>query len=67
MNQALKQVANQNSAAATAKAAGLKSLAQVSEITGVSAQTLNNWFNDKPRLFDTLIAGCALKAKELGK
>lgn len=46
-----------------AKAAGLKSLAQVSQITGVRFQTLNNWHKNKPDLFRIVIAGCA---KELG-
>jgi hypothetical protein len=41
-----------------AKQAGLKSLVEVSELTGVSHQTLNNWHNDKPKLFAIVIAGC---------
>ena len=47
-------------AAETAKLAGLKNLTEVSELTGVSPQTLNNWHNDKPRLFKVVIAGCAI-------
>lgn len=46
-----------------AKLAGLKSLSQVSEITGVSAQTLDNWAKNKPDLFRVVLAGCAVKAK----
>lgn len=42
-----------------AKAAGLKSLAQVSEITGISFQTLNNWHNKRPELYRVIIAGCS--------
>jgi hypothetical protein len=42
-----------------AKAAGLKSLAQVSELTGVSFQTLNNWSKHKPDLFRVVLLGCA--------
>ena len=42
-----------------AKAAGLKSLLQVSELTGVSAQTLDNWAKNKPDLFKTVILGAA--------
>lgn len=42
-----------------AKAAGLKSLAQVSKITGVSVQTLNNWHKNKPDLFAVVLAGCS--------
>lgn len=43
-----------------AKAAGLKSLAQVSELTGVSFQTLNNWAKDekKQQLFEVVLLGC---------
>lgn len=42
-----------------AKAAGLSSLKLVSEITGVSVQTLGNWHRDKPQLFRTVLIGCA--------
>lgn len=41
-----------------AKAAGLKSLTQVSQITGVSLNTLTNWHRDKPELFRIVLAGC---------
>jgi len=41
-----------------AKQAGLKSLAQVSELTGVSFQTLNNWAKHKPDLFKVVLIGC---------
>jgi len=41
-----------------AKQAGLKSLAQVSELTGVSFQTLNNWAKNKPDLFKVVLIGC---------
>lgn len=41
-----------------AKAAGLKSLLQVQQLTGQSAQTLINWHRDKPELFRVVIAGC---------
>jgi len=40
-----------------AKAAGLKSLLQVSELTGVSIQTLSNWAKNKPHLFRVVILG----------
>jgi len=42
-----------------AKKAGLHSLLEVSRITGVSFQTLNNWHNNKPALFNAVIIGCA--------
>ena len=41
-----------------AKAEGLKSLSQVSELTGVSLQTLSNWAKNKPELFRIVILGC---------
>ena len=41
-----------------AKAEGLKSLSQVSEMTGVSLQTLTNWAKNKPQLFKVVLAGC---------
>lgn len=44
-----------------AKAAGLKSLSQVSEITGVSLQTLINWAKNKPELFGVVLTGCVSK------
>lgn len=41
-----------------AKAAGLKNLSQVSELTGVSLQTLTNWHKNKPKLFNIVLLGC---------
>lgn len=41
-----------------AKKAGLKNLGEVVELTKQSRQTLNNWHNDKPELFNVIIAGC---------
>ena len=41
-----------------AKEVGLKSLSQVSILTGVSLQTLDNWSKSKPELFKVVIAGC---------
>jgi len=40
-----------------AKQAGLKSLSELSEITGTSPQTLINWYNNKPKLFAVVVAG----------
>ena len=37
------------------KAAGLKSLAELSEISGESTQTLNNWFKNEPRRFELIL------------
>jgi DNA-binding transcriptional ArsR family regulator len=47
------------------KAAGLKSLSQLSEMTGVSLQTLTNWYKDKPKLFDVLIEGALAHSKNI--
>jgi hypothetical protein len=46
-----------------AKAEGLKSLSQVSQMTGVSLQTLTNWHRNKPLLFAVVLAGCVSKAE----
>ena len=40
-----------------AKSVGLKSLTQVSNITGVSLNTLTNWHRDKPELFRIVLLG----------
>jgi len=40
-----------------AKSVGLKSLTQVSQITGVSLNTLTNWHRDKPELFRIVLLG----------
>lgn len=47
-----------------AKKAGLKNLAEVSEMTKTSYQTLTNWYNDKPELFAVVVAGCAAMKAE---
>ena len=46
-----------------AKAAGIKNLAAVTQITGVSAQTLTNWHRDKPELFRVVLAGCVAESR----
>ena len=43
-----------------AKASGCKSLQAVSELTGVSVQTLRNWSINKPELFRIVLKGCAV-------
>lgn len=48
-----------------AKEAGLHGLHQVSRITGVSAQTLNNWHRNKPELFKAVIIGCKHLADDI--
>ena len=45
-------------ASSQARKAGLKSLAEVSRITGVSIETLNNWSKNKPDLLNIVIIGC---------
>ena len=42
----------------TAKAAGLKNLSQVRDLTGTSLQTLDNWHKNKPKLFAVVLSGC---------
>ncbi len=39
------------------KAAGLKSFAEFSEISGESVQTLNNWYKNEPRRFELVLKG----------
>jgi len=46
------------SPAQTAKAYGLKSLIQVSEISGVNMGTLHNWHREKEKLFHVVLMGC---------
>ena len=44
-----------------AKTEGLKSLSQVSKMTGQSLQTLSNWSKNKPELFKIVLLGCKEK------
>ena len=46
------------------RAGGLRSLAELSRLSGVSVQTLINWSRNKPTLFEIAIAGAKAK-KEL--
>lgn len=49
-----------------AKARGLKGgLQTMSNDTGVSRPTLNNWFRNKPVLFDVVIDGCLVAQERL--
>ena len=50
-----------------AKELGLKSLTQVSELTGQSLQTLTNWYNDKSELFEVVLLGCVVKHDSMNK
>ncbi len=50
-----------------AKQAGLKSLAEVTRMTGQSKETLSNWSRNKPELFHVVIQGClAIKESDNG-
>ena len=40
------------------KAAGLKSLLQASQLTGISPQTLSSWCKIRPKLFNIVLIGC---------
>lgn len=44
--------------AKTVKEAGLKSLAEVSEMTGQSRQVLDAWHKERPELFRIILLGC---------
>lgn len=47
-----------------AKEAGLSGLKEMSDMTGKTVRTLQNWFNDEPKLFYIALAGCvAIKNK----
>lgn len=48
-----------------AKELGLNGLAQVKELTKKSDQTLTNWCNDQPDLFEIVLLGCVAKAEEI--
>lgn len=48
-----------------AKSVGLKSLTQVSNISGASLNTLTNWHRDKPKLFAVVLQGCLQVRREL--
>lgn len=43
------------------KSRGLKSISQISNETGVSAQTLDNWFKNKRDLFDVVVDGMLMR------
>jgi hypothetical protein len=47
-------------AAEQVKRAGLKSLKQVSKMTGKPTQTLNAWHKASPDLFEIIVLGCAM-------
>jgi hypothetical protein len=46
------------SASSEVKDAGLKSLTQVIDLTGVPRSTLEDWADNRPRLFKIIIGGC---------
>jgi len=43
---------------------GLAGVKEMSLSTGVSTQTLDNWFHNKPKLFKVLLRGCAAIKEE---
>ena len=49
-------------AAEQAKSMGLKSLKQVTEMTGTRENTLRNWHRKRPALFRIVLAGCVAQA-----
>ena len=54
----------QQTASKQAKNSGLKSLNQMSELTGVQVRTLINWHKDKPVLFKIILVGLSNLNKE---
>ncbi len=52
---------NKLTASQCAKAAGLKNLNQVCELTRQSSNTLRNWSENKPELFEIVLLGCIAK------
>lgn len=40
------------------RARGIPSVAAVTALTGTSRQSLDNWYKNKPRLFDIVMRGC---------
>jgi hypothetical protein len=48
-----------NSPSKYIKSKGLPSLRHVSNMSGVSACTLHNWFKEDFRKFDVVVVGCA--------
>jgi hypothetical protein len=52
---------DKSTASSWARTSGVKSLADVSRMTGVSRQTLTNWHKYKPELFGVVILGCFAK------
>ena len=52
------------SASREAKKAGLRSLRQMSMITGKPERTLYDWFNDDPKMFHVALLGCVERLKQ---
>lgn len=50
-------------ASKTAKAAGLDNLKELAALSKQSTQTLTNWYNDKPELFDLVVKGAVIQKK----
>ena len=57
------------SASTMAKEAGLKSLSQMIELTGVARSTLEDWAISRPKLFKIIIFGCqkVLESQDKGE
>ena len=48
-----------------AKAAGLKNLAELAEITNRSTETLRNWDKNNPELFEIILKGAIEQKNKL--
>jgi len=53
------------SAAKRAKELGMKSLTEVTELTGRKPSTLASWYAFQPEFFDIVVMGCKLKRDNL--
>ena len=55
---------NKETPSAACKEAGLDGLEEFSKITGVSVQTLINWWKNKLMLFDVTLIGASVLKKD---
>lgn len=52
------KIPEKTTASEQAKLAGLKGLAEVSELTNVAHSTLGSWHHTRPALFKVVLVGC---------
>lgn len=49
------------------KKCGFVSVKQVVDTSGVSRETLGNWYNNKRKLFDIVLLGCRVVVSDSGE